>query len=150
MARSPRVSPPTDKDLRQLLARTRTIAVLGAHVDPSKPAHYVPDYLHHAGYDIFPVNPVFVGRALWGRPFTATVAELAPLAVEMVDVFRRPEFLMDHLADILAASPRVVWLQLGIRHAEFARILRDAGITVIEDRCTLAEHRRLDIARIRP
>lgn len=139
------MSSPTDSELREILARTRTVAVLGAHTDPSKPAHYVPAYLHAAGYDIFPVNPLFVGRSLWNRPFVATVAELAPHAVEMVDVFRRPELLMDHLADILAARPRVVWLQLGIRHAEFARNLRDAGIAVVEDRCTLADHRRLGI-----
>lgn len=134
---------PTDTELRDIFARIRTIAVLGAHTDPSKPAHYVPDYLHAAGYAIRPVNPVFVGLTLWGHPVAATLPEVAP--VDMVDVFRRPEVLMDHVAEILAMTPRppLVWLQLGIRHAEFARTLRDAGIAVIEDRCTLAEHRRL-------
>lgn len=140
-----RVPSPTDSELRDIFARTRTIAVLGAHTDPSKPAHYVPAYLHAAGYTIYPVNPVFEGHELWGHRVTATLPEVGPLAVDLVDVFRRPDFLMDHVAEILAMSPRppLVWLQLGIRHAEFARTLRDAGIAVIEDRCTLAEHRRL-------
>lgn len=136
---------PTDPDLRDIFARTRTIAVLGAHSDPSKPAHYVPDYLRAAGYSIFPVNPTLVGRALWGQPVVAALTDLAPQPIDMVDVFRRPDLLMEHVPEILAMNPRppLVWLQLGIRHAEFARTLRENGIAVIEDRCALAEHRRL-------
>lgn len=137
---------PTDPELREIFTRTRTIAVLGAHTDPSKPAHYVPDYLHGAGYRIFAVNPLFAGRTMWGHPVVATLPEL-PEPVDMVDVFRRPEHLPDHLPEILAMRPRppLVWLQLGIRHGEFARTLREAGIDVVEDYCALAEHRRLGI-----
>jgi predicted CoA-binding protein len=140
------VSSPTDSELRDILARTRTIAVLGAHTDPNKPACYVPDYLHAAGYTVHAVNPVFAGHVMWGSPCVAVLTDLdrsEPL--DMVDVFRRPEFLLGHVPEILAVKPRVVWLQLGIRHAEFARTLREAGIDVVEDRCTLAEHRRLGL-----
>lgn len=142
---------PTDSELRAIFDRTRTIAVLGAHTDPYKPAHYVPDYLHGAGYAVHAVNPMFAGRELWGHPCVATLAEV-PVPVDLVDVFRRPEFLLDHVPDILAMQPRppLVWLQLGIRHAEFARTLRDVGIAVIEDHCTLAEHRRLGLPRRAP
>src|SRR5690606_20216399 len=140
-----RVSSPTDSELREILAATRTIAVLGAHTDPVKPAHYVPDYLHSVGYSIYPVNPVFEGHVLWERPCVPSLPALGPVVVDMVDVFRRAEVLPEHVPEILAVSPRVVWLQLGIRHADFARTLREAGITVIEDRCTLAEHRRLGV-----
>ncbi len=138
---------PTDLELRAIFDRTRTIAVLGAHTDPYKPAHYVPEYLHAAGYAVCPVNPQFVGRTLWGQPCVARLDELR-VAVDLVDVFRRPDALMDHLPELLAMSPRppLVWLQLGIRHAEFARTLRAAGIAVVEDRCTLADHRRLGVA----
>jgi predicted CoA-binding protein len=139
------VSSPTDSELRDILARTRTIAVLGAHTDPNKPANYVPEYLHRAGYEVFPVNPVFAGHTLWGHPCVAELGALTPGSIDMVDVFRRPEFLLDHVPEILALKPRVVWLQLGIRHAEFARTVQAAGITVVEDRCTLAEHRRLGV-----
>lgn len=148
------MSSPTDHELRALLARTRTIAVLGAHTDPNKPACYVPEYLHASGYTIYAVNPVFAGRLMWGSPCVASLSDLprAQLGhlgqLDMVDVFRRPEFLPDHVPDILAVMPKVVWLQLGIRHAEFARTLRDAGIAVIEDRCTLAEHRRLGVGPV--
>lgn len=135
---------PSDSDLRDILQGTRTIAILGAHTDPGKPACYVPDYLHARGYDVRPVNPMFAGRVLWGHAFVARLPEV-DVAVDMVDVFRRPEALMDHVDEILAMRPlpRFVWLQLGISHAEFARTLREAGITVVQDRCTLAEHRRL-------
>ena len=106
---------PTDPELREIFTRTRTIAVLGAHTDPVKPAHYVPDYLHGAGYTVYAVNPLFEGRTLWGRPAVASLADL-PEPVDLVDVFRRPEHLMDHIPEILAMQPRppVVWLQLGI------------------------------------
>jgi predicted CoA-binding protein len=145
------VSSPTDHELREHLARTRTIAVLGAHTDPNKPACYVPDYLHRVGYEVHAVNPVFAGHRMWGFPCVAALPDLLPRLggqpgqLDMVDVFRRPEFLMDHVPEILAVMPKLVWLQLGIRHAEFARTLREAGVAVVEDRCTLAEHRRLGL-----
>lgn len=138
---------PTDTDLRDVLQATRTIAILGAHTDPGKPACYVPDYLHAQGYEVFAVNPQFAGRALWDHPCVARLGELAT-PIDMVDVFRRVEVLMDHVDELLAMQPRpkFVWLQLGISHAAFARVLREAGIRVIQDRCTLAEHRRLGLA----
>ncbi|MDC0721819.1 CoA-binding protein [Nannocystis bainbridge] len=144
------MSSPTDSELAEILARARTIAVLGAHTDPNKPACYVPDYLHAAGYTVLPVNPVFAGRRMWGSTFVAALTDLslAPGQLDMVDVFRRPEYLQGHLPEILAVKPRVVWLQLGIRHAEFARTLREADIEVVEDRCALAEHRRLGLPNL--
>jgi predicted CoA-binding protein len=129
-------------EVRSLLAAARRIAVLGAHPDPVKAAHYVPDYLHGRGYRILPVNPGHVGETLWDEPVRATVAEIAP-PVDLVDVFRRSELLDAHLDDLLAARPRLVWLQSGIRNDGFARRLEGAGIAVIQDRCLMVEHRRL-------
>jgi len=142
------VQSPSDPDLRDVLQTTRTIAILGAHTDPGKPACYVPDYLHAQGYAVHPVNPLFAGRVLWGNPCAARLTDITT-PIDMVDVFRRIDVLMDHVDEILAMQPlpRFVWLQLGISHAEFARALRGAGIRVIQDRCTLAEHRRLGLAR---
>ena len=138
------VQSPTDPDLRALFTETRTIAVLGANVDPNKPAFFVPEYLSTQGFEIHPINPSFAGRTLWGRPFLASLTELEE-PVDMVDIFRRPEALMAHVPEILGMRtlPKVVWLQLGIAHAEFARQLTAAGIRVVQDHCTLAEHRRL-------
>jgi predicted CoA-binding protein len=132
----------SDDDLRAMLASTRRIAVLGAHPDPAKPASYVPSYLHDRGYHVLPVNPVHVGRVLWGEPVRASLAEIGP-PIDIVDVFRRGELLDGHLADVLAVRPRVVWLQSGIRNDAFARRLETEGIAVVQDRCMMVEHRRL-------
>ena len=130
-------------DLRTLFATTRRIAVLGAHRDPWKPAFYVPDYLHQTGYDILPINPVLVGETLWGQPVRATLGEVG--AVDMVVVFRRSELLPVHLPEILAMQPlpRCVWLQSGIRLDSFVKSMEERGIQVVQDRCSMVEHRRL-------
>jgi uncharacterized protein len=123
--------------------------VLGAHDEPSRPAFYVPDYLYQQGYRILPVNPALSGRTLWGEVVRATLAEIAE-PVDIVDVFRRPELLSGHTSDILSMKPlpRLVWLQLGIRNDAFARAITAAGIDVVQDRCTLADHRRMGIGPV--
>jgi predicted CoA-binding protein len=135
-----------DAALRRIFEATRVIAVLGAHDAPSKAAFYVPQYLRRMGYRVRGVNPKLAGQVLHGAPVVATLAELDE-PVDMVDVFRRPEYLPDHVPEILAMNPRpaVVWLQLGIRHARVAQQLRAEGIVVVQDRCTLADHRRLGL-----
>lgn len=137
-------------DVADVLRRARTIAVLGAHHEPSKPAFYVPDYLHRQGYRIVPVNPLFAGRELWGERVRARLDEIRE-PVDLVDVFRRSEALPPHLEEILAMDPRpaLVWLQLGITNDAFAKDLQAAGIEVVQDRCTLADHRRLGIGPVR-
>lgn len=125
--------------------------MLGFNPDESRPAHYVPAYLRAQGYRVIPVNPVLAARgaAFHGEPARATLAEIAE-PVDVVDVFRRPEAIPAHLEDILAMSPRprVVWLQQGIRNDEAAARLVEAGINVVQDRCTLADHRRLGLGRV--
>jgi uncharacterized protein len=139
----------TDAQIADALRQARTIAVLGAHSEPSRPAFYVPDYLHGQGYRILPVNPALAGQVLWGEPVRASLAALGE-AVDIVDVFRRPDLLPGHLDDLLAMAPppRLMWLQLGIRNDAFARTVEAAGIAVVQDRCTLADHRRLGLGRV--
>lgn len=134
------------QDVRAILESTRTVAVLGAHTQAFKPAHYVPAYLHEQGYRVLPVNPRFVGESAWDGDFAASLTELQEPA-DLVDVFRRPDQLEAHRDEILAMSPRprVVWLQQGIQHDGFAEALRAEGITVVQDRCTLADHNRLGL-----
>jgi predicted CoA-binding protein len=134
----------SDADLRRVLSEAKTIAVLGAHPDEARPAHYVPAYLHDHGYRIIPVNSQHAGKSWWGEPVRATLPEVE-LAVDIVDVFRRADKLDEHVPEILAMQPRpkLVWLQLGIRNDAFARQMLDEGIQVVQDRCALAEHRRL-------
>jgi len=133
--------------VQDILENSPTVAVLGVHSDPSKPAHYVPAYLHAQGYRVIGVNPKLAGQVMFGQPVVAQLSDLIrlPGGVDLVDVFRRPEFLPGHLSDIFALAPRVVWLQLGIRHDEFAAGLAAHGILVVQDRCTLADHRSLGL-----
>ena len=136
-------------DVRAVLERARTVAVLGAHDDPSRPAHYVPDYMHGVGSRILPVNPALVGKTLWGEPVRASLVELG-VTVDVVDVFRRSEAVPAHLAELLAMNPlpAVVWLQTGIRNDIVAAALVAAGIDVVQDRCMLADHRRMGLGHI--
>ena len=132
--------------VREILTSSRTVAVLGASTHTERPAHYVPEYLHHHGYRIIPVNPLHVGQLGWGQPYRAKLTELSE-PIDIVDVFRHPGFLPAHLPDFLGMrpAPKVVWFQLGIRQDEVAAQLIAAGIEVVQDRCTLADHRRLGL-----
>jgi predicted CoA-binding protein len=134
----------TDAELRRVFTEAKTIAVLGAHPDPERPAHYVPDYLHAQGYRVIPVNAVAAGKTLWGEPVRASLTEVAE-PVDIVDVFRRPDKLDEHIPEILGMQPRprLVWLQQGIRNDSFAKRMIAEGIEVVQDRCALAEHERL-------
>jgi len=133
-------------DVRERLATAETIAVLGAHHEPQRPACYVPAYLHRMGYRILPVNPALTGMTLFGETVVASLSELAA-PCDIVDIFRTPAALPGHLAEILALGPNVnghaptIWLQLGIVHRAFCDALVQAGFDVVEDRCTYADHR---------
>ena len=133
-----------DSGLARVLREARTVAVLGMKADPHQPAHYVPAYLQARGYRIFPVNPIFAGETILGAPVVGALADLMG-PVDVIDVFRRPEYLPGHAREILALPwrPRAVWFQLGIRHDGAATELARAGIDVIQDRCMMPEHRRL-------
>jgi hypothetical protein len=133
-----------DPGLARILRESRTVAVLGAKAEPAEPAFYVPAYLARHGYRVFPVNPTLAGRRLLDAFVLSTLAELAE-PMDVIEVFRRPEFLPGHAAEILALRwrPAVVWFQLGIRHDGAAEQLARAGIRVVQDRCMMPEHRRL-------
>lgn len=128
----------------ELLAVTRRIAVLGiktsAQVD--QPAFYVPQYLLEAGFDVMPV-PVYYPEAIeiLGRPVYRRLTEI-PGEIDMVDIFRRGADIEKHLDDLLAAKPRSVWFQLGIRNERIAQALIQAGIAVVQDRCLMVEHKQ--------
>ena len=133
-----------DPGLRAILREARTVAVVGAKDGASEPAWYVPAYLARQDYRIRPVNPTMAGRAILGVPVVSTLADLDEPA-DVVEIFRRPEHLPGHVAEILALpwKPRAVWFQLGIRHDGAAERLARAGIRVVQDRCMMPEHRRL-------
>jgi predicted CoA-binding protein len=136
----------TDSGAIARIVRTcHRIAVLGIKPESRRgaPAFYVPEYMLRQGYDLVPV-PVYYPDVveILGRPVYRSL-RAAPGPIDMVNIFRRPRDIPPHVPDILAARPRVVWLQLGIVHDEAAETLARAGIQVVQDRCLMVEHRRL-------
>jgi uncharacterized protein len=129
------------EDVKRILQESKTVAVLGIHTNVSKAAYYVPRYLDSRNYEIFPVNPVFVGEEIFGKITVSSLTELTT-PIDIVDVFRRSEALPDHVGEILGMKllPKVVWFQLGIQNDEVAERLSEAGIEVVQNRCTLADH----------
>ena len=134
-----------DAKIRELLATTRRVAVLGMKTEAQadQPAFYVPKFLADHGVDVVPV-PVYYPdvKQILGRPVFRKVADV-PGPVDLVDVFRRPADVAAHVPDLVAKNPRAVWLQLGIRNDAAAETLAKAGILVVQDRCLMVEWRRL-------
>ena len=135
----------TSDGIAQLLRDTKRIAVLGIKTEAQagQPAFYVPEYLHNAGLDVVPI-PVYYPDAtrILGKPVYRRVADV-PGPVDMVNVFRRSEDVAPHVDDILAAKPKAVWMQSGIRNEQAAQRFAEAGIKVVQDRCLMVEHRRV-------
>jgi len=131
--------------IAQAIRDTKTIAVLGikpeTHADQA--GYYVPAHMAAAGYEVVPV-PVYYPEVteILGRPVFRKLADIGR-PIDMVNVFRRPSDIPPHVDDILAAKPKVVWFQLGIRNDAAAEQLARAGIRVIQDRCLMVEEGRL-------
>jgi uncharacterized protein len=129
----------------QMIRETKSIAVLGikpeTHADQA--AHYVAAHMAAAGYDIIPV-PVYYPDVteILGKTVFRKLTEIGR-PIDMVNVFRRPSDIPPHVDEILAAKPKFVWFQLGIRNDEAAQKLAEAGIKVVQDRCLMVEHGRM-------
>lgn len=136
-----------DAGIRDLLRSGPRIAVIGASDRPGRPVYGVMEALVRAGYDVVPVSPRV--DEINGIRCYATLAEAVRETgpVDIVDVFRRPDQCGVHAMEAVAVGARCLWLQLGIASAEAARIAHEAGLSVVMDRCTIVEHRRLVAGR---
>lgn len=134
--------PIADDTLRDILNHRR-IAVVGASRYPQKDAHEVPRYMQAQGYRVIPVNPN--AEEVLGEPAYDSLADVDE-AVDIVDVFRPSDEVAGIVDAVLERDDvRVLWLQLGIHDDEAVERARDAGLTVVEDRCIKVEHRRLRV-----
>ena len=124
----------------EILRDARTIAVVGASPRADRPSHGVMRYLLGHGYHAIPVRPRDCDEVL-GVPCVASLAEIGE-PVDLVDVFRRPEFCADVAREAVAAGARALWLQLGIVSPEARRIAVDAGLDYVENLCTAVVHAR--------
>lgn len=133
-----------EADIATLVNGLKRVAVLGIKTEAHRgqPAFYVAEYVQRAGIEVVPV-PVYYPDVteILGQPVYRTIAAI-PGELDLVDVFRRPQDIEQHLEDIIAKHPRAVWFQLGIRNDLAAERLLAAGIDVVQDRCLLVDHRR--------
>jgi uncharacterized protein len=120
----------SDITLKELLTGLHTIAVVGISTNPHKDSYMVADYLKKHGYRIIPVNPG--ADEVLGEKSYPDLKSI-PEPVDIVDVFRRPEFLPDIAEQAVAIHAKVLWMQQGISNEEAARTAREGGLTVIED-----------------
>jgi predicted CoA-binding protein len=125
-----------------ILRRTRTIALVGASKKEWRPSHGVMRYLLGQGFDVVPVNPQCAGEEILGRTVVGSLREIDG-PIDLVDVFRRAEHTPEVAQEAVDAGAKALWLQLGIRSEESARIARDAGLDYVEDLCTAVVHRSL-------
>jgi predicted CoA-binding protein len=134
----------SDTYIRGILNTVKTIAMVGASNKESRPSYFAFKYLHERGYRMIAVNPGLAGQELLGRPVYARLADI-PEPVDMVDIFRAPQFALQIVQEALALTPRpqVIWMQLGIRNDEAAALAEDAGLKVVMNRCPKIEYGRL-------
>ena len=131
---------PSDQQIKDLLSSARTIAVVGLSSSRHRASYGVSEYMQSAGYRIIPVNPnerEVLGEKAYGR------LEDVPGKIDVVDVFRRSEFVPEIVDSAIRVGARAIWMQEGVADEAAARRARDAGLFVIMDSCILKEHRRL-------
>jgi len=134
----------SDSHLRDILKRTKVIAVVGVSTNPVRPSYYVARYLDLKGYTVIPVNPVYAGQKLFGQTIRADLSEISE-PVDMVDIFRRSEHVPEVLDEALAHLPKLktLWMQIGVEHAQATVKAEGAGLNVIQNRCPKIEYQRL-------
>ncbi len=131
-----------DDAIRKILEETRTIAMVGASGNTVRPSYFVFKYLLAKGYRMIPVNPGMAGKEILGQTVYASLAGI-PEPVDMVDVFRSSEAAAGVTKEAIAIGAKTVWMQLTVFNAEAAKIAREAGLTVIMNRCPKIEYGRL-------
>lgn len=132
------------KLIKEIFANSHNIAVIGVKNPGMEPAYNVPMYMYEKGYHIFPVNPKLAGKSLFNEKAVSNITEITS-KIDLVNIFRRPEFIYAHAEEILKMTnkPKYVWLQEGIFDDDAAKLLEAGGIKVIQNRCIMVEHGRL-------
>ena len=140
----------TDREgIRDILTRYRRIAVVGLSSNPERPSHEVSQFMQAQGYEIYPVNPTIAGQVVLGRTVYASLADL-PVRPEIVNVFRRSEFVPEVAEQAIAVGADVLWTQLFVVNDAAAQRASDAGLMVVQNRCLKIEYHKHDIGEIVP
>ncbi|WP_340150130.1 CoA-binding protein [uncultured Sneathiella sp.] len=125
-----------------ILNDVKTIAVVGASSNPSRPSYYVMKYMKRKGYRCIPVNPGLADQELLGETAYGSLSDI-PVTIDMVDCFRASEAIPPIVEEAIAINAKVVWMQLGVRNDEAAATAEAAGIKVVMNRCPKIEYGRL-------
>jgi hypothetical protein len=128
---------PSDEKIREMLSQTTTIAVVGLSPNPSRPSYGVANYLKNKNYRIIPVNPGY--PEVLGEKSYPTLSDI-PEKVDVVDIFRRPEYVPPIVDEAIKIKARVIWMQSGIVNYEAAQKAKKAGLLVVMDRCMAVAH----------
>ena len=136
----------SDAFLRTVLARTKTIALVGASANAARPSHRVGEYLTAKGYRVIGVNPGLAGQKLFGETVYADLASI-PDDIDMVDIFRNSDAVPGVVVSALARWPdlQTIWMQLDITHEGATQVALARGVDVIQDRCPKIEIARLGL-----
>jgi len=126
--------------LRRILRECRSIAVVGLSANWYRPSYFAAKYMQDHGYEIFPVNPNYT--EVLGRKCYASLRDI-DVKVDIVDCFRKSDEIVPLARDAVAIGARVLWMQLGVRNDEAARIASEAGLDVVMDHCVKIEHARI-------
>jgi predicted CoA-binding protein len=134
----------SDSFLKEILTRTKRVAIVGVSDNPVRPSYFVARYLSLRGFAIVPVNPVIAGQSLFGVPVVASLSDI-DRPVDMVDIFRRSEAVPQIVDEALALWPdlRTIWMQIGVEHEQAAAHARLRGVDVVQNRCPKIEYQRL-------
>ncbi|GAB4238738.1 MAG: CoA-binding protein [Methyloligellaceae bacterium] len=132
----------SDSYIRGILTRYRTFAMVGASANSVRPSYFAMKYLLDKGYTVIPVNPGHAGGEILGQRVYGALHDI-PVPVEVVDIFRNSEAALGITRDAIAIGAKVVWMQLGVRNDEAARLAEEAGLEVVMNRCPKIEYGRL-------
>jgi len=136
----------SDTEIRAILERVKTFAVVGASAKPERPSYGVMGFLIARGYTVLPVNPGIAGKSIHGQEVYASLAEV-PAPFDVIDIFRAPASVLQVARDAIAIKDKlgasVIWMQLGVINEQAAAEAREAGFTVVMDRCPKIELSRL-------
>ncbi|KIX14188.1 CoA-binding protein [Dethiosulfatarculus sandiegensis] len=131
---------PDDQNIKKLLTEVKTIAVVGLSPKPERDSNQVARYLKESGYTIVPVNPK--ENEILGEKCYASLLDI-PFEIDMVDVFRKSEFVPQVVEDTLKTKAKALWLQLGVSHFDAGEKARKNGLIVIQNSCLMVDHKRL-------
>jgi predicted CoA-binding protein len=131
----------SNEEIDRILTKAKTIAVVGLSARPNRDSHMVASYLQAHGYRIVPVNPT-VAEVLGERSYPDLPSVPSGITIDVVDIFRKPEFIPKIVDAAIARGAGTVWMQLGLAHNAAAEKARAAGLTVVMDRCMKIEHAR--------